>query len=328
MKEEQSVLELKNVTFSYEEKKVLSQVSFSVKKNEVGCLLGESGSGKTSVLRLIAGLEEEFEGEVFLRGKKMIKKPPHQRRLGFVFQEANLFPHLNVLENLTLSKKPLDEVIEILDLKELFHKYPHEISGGEAQKVALARSLNSDFDILLLDEPLSHIDSHNRKDIIVKLKEFFYSEKKTVLFVTHSEQEAFELADTIGVMKDGQLLQWDTPTQLYHSPEHIFVAQLLGKGFFLENFKENKCVLGSFEAVKKKGFVSKPQIFIRPEQLVLGEGENFQVHQSQFLGQVYGLVLETREKEKVMVFSSKSYDTGSFVKVSFKPHQRVTLFSP
>ncbi len=322
------MLKFENVCFSYDTKPTLLNISFCLKKEEIACLLGESGSGKTSVLRLIAGLEVYDRGEIFLRGSYVKNKACYKRNLGFVFQELNLFPHLNVLENLEIKKKCPSYLIESLSLETLLYKYPHEISGGEGQKVALARTLNSSYDLLLLDEPFSHIDKHNKKDLAFTLKRLFKKEKKTVLFVTHSQQEAFNLAQTIGIMKKGRLLQKGLPQEVYQKPQHPFVAQLLGTGFFLKSFEKNSCSLGNFQPLFQKTDVSEPQLFIRPEQLILGQGLECKVLNTSFLGASYLLSLKSKKGDLLLCFSSQNYQIGSFVQVSLKPHQLVVVFAP
>ena len=224
--------EVKNATYRASKKKKVSNVSFKIKKKgEIICFLGPSGIGKTTMLRTIAGLQNLESGEIFLNGKK-ISSPhyslqPEKRNIALSFQDNCLFPHKNISENINLGlKKNLNnkfkynfsDLISIFQLNDIKDKYPHEISSGEAQRVSIARSLMSNPDLLLLDEPFSNIDISLRNDLQMRIKKIIKDNNITTIVVTHDSNEAFYLADKCGIFTNGMLKQFDTPYNIYHYP--------------------------------------------------------------------------------------------------------------
>jgi iron(III) transport system ATP-binding protein len=282
-----NALEIANISKSYNGKCVINALSFNLEKGSIGCLLGESGSGKTTALRCIAGFEQIQSGSIFIDGSLMssttICIPPENRQLGMVFQDYALFPHLSVKKNVIyglgrMSKQKQDRrVMEMLDLVGLSgdaEKYPHELSGGQQQRVALARALAPNPDLLLLDEPFSNLDVGLRERLSVEVRRILKELGISALLVTHNQNEAFAMADTIGVLKDGCLEQWDTAYNLYHRPQSQYVADFVGEGVLLQGEvtaeDEVQTKLGTL-----KGRFSYPcrngcpaNVLIRPEDII------------------------------------------------------------
>ena len=231
------VLELREVSKHYPTHRAVTMLDLEVAHGEFFSLLGPSGCGKTTSLRLVAGFEEPTSGEILLNGARIQHLRPYQRNVSTVFQNYALFPHLTVRENIEfgLRRRPQNHiekrVSEVLDLVQLAGKevrYPSQISGGERQRVALARSLVLTPDVLLLDEPLSALDPNLRKQVRAELKQIQRQVGITFLFVTHDQEEALSMSDRLGVMSGGELQQVGTPEEVYLHPRTRFVAAFLG----------------------------------------------------------------------------------------------------
>ena len=237
MSEPGAILELREVTKQFPTHLAVNQVSFTLARGEFFSLLGPSGCGKTTTLRLVAGFEEPTSGEIRLNGESIQHLKPYQRNVSTVFQNYALFPHLTVRENVEFGLKRRGEnecarrVAEVLEMVELAGKEarrPSEISGGEKQRVALARSLVLAPDVLLLDEPLSALDPNLRKQVRAELKQIQRRVGITFLFVTHDQEEALAMSDRLAVMNAGELEQVGTPEEVYLRPQTRFVASFLG----------------------------------------------------------------------------------------------------
>jgi iron(III) transport system ATP-binding protein len=240
------LLEVENLRHAYGEQEVVRGLSFSLARGVIGCLLGPSGCGKTTVLRCIAGFEGIREGEIRLAGKVVsgpgVMLPPERRRIGMVFQDYALFPHLSVAGNIAfgLHAAPaaeraarVQELAKLVGLSAALDKFPHEISGGQQQRVALARALAPRPELLLLDEPFSNLDVDLRERLSLEVRDIIKASGATAILVTHDQQEAFAMADEIGVLHLGRIQQWDAPYNLYHRPANRFVADFVGQGVFL-----------------------------------------------------------------------------------------------
>ena len=241
-----ALLELSNLRHSYGEREVLMDLNLSVDKGIIACLLGASGCGKTTVLRCIAGFEPVTSGTVAINGIVMSRPgttvPPEKRRVGIVFQDYALFPHLTVARNVAFGLRATgkshdaDRVLELLaivGLEQVANRYPHELSGGQQQRVALARALAPRPDLMLLDEPFSNLDIDMRERLGQDVREILKQQNTTAILVTHEQHEAFSIADEIGIMAGGSIEQWGTPYQIYHEPATRFVADFVGQGVFL-----------------------------------------------------------------------------------------------
>jgi len=248
---------------------VVDGVSLALERGQIGCLLGASGCGKTTVLRAISGFEPVRGGRIVIAGQTVAEagrqQPPEQRRVGLMFQDYALFPHLDVTANVAFGLRRLpaaqrhSRVMDLLrqvGLQDHARRYPHELSGGQQQRVALARALAPAPELLLLDEPFSNLDVDTRQRLAGELQLMLKALGTTVLMVTHDQAEAFAMADRIGVMADGALLQFDTPQQLYRRPATAQVAGFIGRGSLLP-----AALLGQ----------GNDRVLVRPEHLQLAE---------------------------------------------------------
>jgi iron(III) transport system ATP-binding protein len=240
------LLAISALRHAYGSNEVIKDLSLTLNKGTIGCLLGASGCGKTTVLRCIAGFDPVQAGEISLNGqivsRRGVRLPTEARHVGMVFQDYALFPHLKVAENIAFGlrggdraarARRVDEVLEIVRLPGVRDKYPDELSGGQQQRIALARALAPRPDLLLLDEPFSNLDVDFRAKLTVEVREILKQQNTTAILVTHDQNEAFSLADEIGIMRDGAIEQWDTPYRLYHEPVSRYVADFVGQGVFL-----------------------------------------------------------------------------------------------
>ncbi|WP_210412688.1 ABC transporter ATP-binding protein [Luteimonas granuli] len=222
---------------------VVDDLSLTLAAGEIGCLLGASGCGKTTVLRAVAGFEPVLAGSIDVQGRRVaaagLSLPPEKRSVGMMFQDYALFPHMDAADNVGFGLRGLARearrarVAEMLDLVGLGARggaYPHELSGGQQQRVALARALAPDPALLLLDEPFSNLDTDTRQQLAAELRALLKASGATVLMVTHDQAEAFTMADRIGVMDGGRILQWDCAEALYRRPVDRFVAGFIGRG--------------------------------------------------------------------------------------------------
>ncbi|HYD58518.1 MAG TPA: ABC transporter ATP-binding protein [Burkholderiales bacterium] len=240
------LLKVDALSHAYGNQPVVRELSFSLGRGRIGCLLGPSGCGKTTVLRCIAGFETAQSGRIALNGTVVsgpgTAVPPEKRRIGMVFQDYALFPHLRVRDNIAfgLQTVPRDartarvaELAKLAGLEAVLEKYPHELSGGQQQRVALARALAPRPELLLLDEPFSNLDVELRERLSIEVREIIQASGATAVLVTHDQQEAFAMADEIGILHDGRIQQWAAPYDLYHRPANRFVADFVGQGVFL-----------------------------------------------------------------------------------------------
>lgn len=279
----QKIIELINVSKSFDGEKVLDNINLHIYDNEFLTLLGPSGCGKTTTLRLIGGFAQPDEGDVVFLGEKINDLPPYKRNVNTVFQKYALFPHLNVFENVAFplreKKLPKEEinakVKEMLELVKLLHlskRRVNELSGGQQQRVAIARALISRPRVLLLDEPLGALDLKLRKDMQQELKKIQKATGITFVFVTHDQEEALTMSDTIVVMSDGKIQQIGSPIDIYNEPKNAFVADFIGESNILDGvFLEDRKVRFSghtFECVDT-GFGSNEavDVVVRPEDV-------------------------------------------------------------
>jgi putrescine transport system ATP-binding protein len=245
------MLILENLSKSFGKKSVIDCLSLEISDKEFFTLLGESGCGKTTLLRIIAGFETPDQGKVFIEGKDMTSTPIEKRPVGFIFQNYALFNHLSVYDNIAVGprirKVPegeteffVDGLLDTLRLKELKHARPQDLSGGEKQRVAIARAIINRPKVLLLDEPFSALDPGLRSSLRDEMAEVQKSFGITFLFVTHDQEEALSLSHRIGILKKGKLLQIGTPNELYQEPNSRYVAEFLGEVNRLEGMVEQQ----------------------------------------------------------------------------------------
>ncbi len=238
-------LSVTDLSKSFGEVHAVAGISFEVSKGEVLALLGPSGSGKSTVLGIIAGLERPDRGDIYWEGRLIVDVPPHQRGFGLMFQDLALFPHMNVFDNVafglrmrSLSAEKIHErvksVLELVGLQAFERRDVNTLSGGEQQRIALARSLAPSPHLLMLDEPLGSLDRSLRERLVSELAGILRTTQQTAIYVTHDQQEAFALADRVAVMKSGRLEQVDTPQNIYTHPASPFVARFLGMSNLLD----------------------------------------------------------------------------------------------
>ncbi len=318
--------EVKNVDFSVGGKVKVRNVSFVIEKEgDIICLLGPSGIGKTTILRTIAGLERTKNGTIELKGNLLSSEKKHvepeKRNISLAFQENSLFPHYTVEKNILLGaernkgKKNLQlsfkEIIDLLDISLILNKFPHEISAGESQRASLARSLITQPDLLLLDEPLSNVDQSFKEEIQVKLKRILKKLKITTIIVTHDSYEAFYLGSKCGIILNEELKQFDDPYKVYHLPNSIEVVNFLNRGILipaevtspksLDNV-DLGTITGNF--IKPFPIGTKVKLLIQPEDLEHDDKSNLQLEivDRKFRGAGFIYTLKSNSNMLIPVF--------------------------
>ncbi len=318
--------EVKNVDFKVGGITKVKDVSFSIiNEGDVICLLGPSGIGKTTILRTIAGLEKIDKGSIELNNKELSSKKiniePENRNISLAFQDNSLFPHYTIEKNILLGsernkekknkKISLKEIVNLLDIFHILKKYPHQISAGEAQRASLARSLITQPELLLLDEPLSNVDQSFKEEIQVRLKKILNKLKITTIIVTHDSYEAFYLGSKCGIILNQELKQFDDPYKVYHFPNSVEVVNFLNRGILIpakvtgENTLENKD-LGTIEGnfIKHYPNGSNVQLLLQPEDLEHDDQSNLklEVVDRKFRGTNFIYTLRTKSNTLIPVF--------------------------
>ena len=276
-----SIIRLENITVSFDGEQVLKNLNLSIRDGEFVTLLGPSGCGKTTTLRIIGGFVKPDAGDVFFNGKKINDLPPHKREVNTIFQKYALFPHLNVYDNVAFGmrvhkksekqvKETVREMLAMVNLSGFANRNVNSLSGGQQQRVAIARALANDPKVLLLDEPLGALDLKLRKDMQVELKKIQKATGITFIFVTHDQEEALSMSDTVVVMDSGEIQQIGTPEDIYNEPANAFVADFIGEsnildGVMLEDYlcsfadKKFRCVDAGFQKNENVDVVIRPE---------------------------------------------------------------------
>lgn len=247
--DKQRLVLLKNVCKEFDGVEVLSNINLYIRKNEFLTLLGPSGCGKTTLLRLLGGFETPTSGDILFEGKSIVSTPPYKRKLNTVFQRYALFPHYNVFDNvafgLKIKKLPKDEIrqkvrekLKLVGLSGYENRTIDTLSGGQQQRVAIARALVNEPELLLLDEPLGALDLKFRKEMQLELKRMQKQLGITFVYVTHDQEEALSMSDTIAVMDSGRIQQIGTPVMIYNEPVNSFVADFIGESNILYGYHE------------------------------------------------------------------------------------------
>jgi iron(III) transport system ATP-binding protein len=335
------VLEVKEIRCRYERDPVVDGLSFGVAEGGLACLLGPSGCGKTTVLRAIAGFHPIERGEIRIAGRT-VSRPgfvlaPERRRVGMVFQDHALFPHMTVRQNVAAGLRHLDrrrgrEVADALlarvGLADLAGRYPHELSGGQQQRVALARALAPHPHLLLMDEPFSNLDVELRERLGHEIQDLLRENGITCVIVTHDQHDAFALAEHVGVMSEGRILQWDTPYNLYHEPNSRFIANFVGEGVFLPGTMltpstvrtELGVVAGNRAYPWPSG--SDIDVLVRPDDIVPADNDRYraEVMRKAFKGAetMYTLRLESGRRVLSLFPSHRDYEPGELVSVELR----------
>jgi len=308
---------------------VLHNVSFSLDRGAIACLLGASGCGKTTVLRCIAGFERLTAGEIVLDGQVVSRPgllvPAEQRRIGMVFQDYALFPHRTVAGNIgfglhTMTKEEraarVSELLDVVGLSDAGSRYPHELSGGQQQRVALARALAPRPRLLLLDEPFSNLDVELRERLSAEVRSVLKQQNATALMVTHDQHEAFSFADEIGIMHDGRIEQWDTAYDLYHRPVNRLVADFVGQGVFIPGTVQDpthvRCELGALESDAPVGLSTgtEVEVLVRPDDVQHDDASPFraEVLQKAFRGAAFLYTLRLPGGSRVLSLVPSHHD--------------------
>ena len=295
--EQQRLITLKNVSKSFDGVTVLNNINLYIRKKEFVTLLGPSGCGKTTTLRIIGGFESPTSGQVLFEGRDIAHLPPYKRQVNTVFQKYALFPHLNVFDNiafgLKLKKVPkaeiarrVDKMLDLVNLSGYGKRSVDSLSGGQQQRIAIARALVNEPEVLLLDEPLGALDLKLRKEMQLEIKAMQQRLGITFIYVTHDQEEALTMSDTVVVMRGGNILQIGTPKSIYDEPKNAFVANFIGEsnifpGTMLEDELVSFC--GQKFVCVDSGFGQNApvDVVIRPEDVML-VGED--------IGQVTGVI--------------------------------------
>jgi len=283
MDKENTIIALKNITVEFDGEKVLDDLSLSIRDGEFVTLLGASGCGKTTLLRIIAGFLEPHQGEVFLSGQNMHGVPPYKREVNTIFQRYALFPHYNVFENIAYGlrvrkvpeeeiKAKVTEMLRIVNLQGFEKRSVTKLSGGQQQRVAIARALVLKPKVLLLDEPLAALDLKLRKDMQNELKNIQKQMGITFIFVTHDQEEALSMSDTVVVMNEGKIQQIGSPIDIYNEPQNAFVADFIGESNIVDGVMKadyNACFSGKCFHCLDAGFApgEEVDIVVRPEDV-------------------------------------------------------------
>ncbi|PCJ15617.1 MAG: iron ABC transporter ATP-binding protein [Gammaproteobacteria bacterium] len=335
------ILEIENIRCSYEQQVIIDEFFLTLHPGEIGCFLGPSGCGKTTLLRAIAGFEPIQKGTITLDNQQ-VSAPnritaPEKRQIGFIFQDYALFPHLTVEKNIAfgLSKSPqqtirdkVKEMLSLTDLEGLSKRYPHELSGGQQQRVALARALAPSPKLLLLDEPFSNLDVELRRRLSAEIRDLLVDRGISAILVTHDQNEAFAVADKIGVLHNGALCQWDTPFNLYHQPSNRFVANFVGRGHFITGLAVDavsiKTAAGTFSSHIRYPWPANTavEVLIRPDDVVYNKDSALkaEIINKTFQGAttLYTLRLSSGEIFDALLPSHANYDLKQWIPIGLE----------
>ena len=334
----ENIVSLNDVVVSFDQETVLNNISLDIKDKEFVTLLGPSGCGKTTTLRIIGGFLSPDKGNVIFEGKNITNLPPYKRNVNTVFQKYALFPHLNVYENIAFGlrvkklaeseiKTRVGEMLDLVNLKGFENRAVQNLSGGQQQRVAIARALVNRPKVLLLDEPLGALDLKLRKEMQTELKRIQQSLEITFVYVTHDQEEALTMSDTVVVMKDGNIQQIGAPVDIYNEPKNAFVADFIGESNIIEGIMlcDRKVLICSreFECVDSGFGENAPvDVVIRPEDITLISSEDAKikgiVRSVTFKGVHYEMVIDTSEFSW-LIHSTKAAEVNSEVGISFGP---------
>ncbi|MBQ7986161.1 MAG: ABC transporter ATP-binding protein [Clostridia bacterium] len=335
----QNIISMKDINIAFDGETILNNISLDIKDKEFVTLLGPSGCGKTTTLRIIGGFITPDSGKVCFDGKDIKDVPPYKRNVNTVFQRYALFPHLNVYDNiafgLRVKKMPekeiqgrVAEMLELVNLRGFEKRSVNRLSGGQQQRVAIARALVNRPKVLLLDEPLGALDLKLRKEMQIELKRIQQQLEITFIYVTHDQEEALTMSDTVVVMNKGDIQQIGTPVDIYNEPVNAFVADFIGESNILDGIMRRDLLVEicgkEFECVDKGFGTDKPvDVVIRPEDVKLIPAEDAKitgiVESVTFKGVHYEMVVEAYDFSW-LVHSTKAAELGTAVGISFDPY--------
>ena len=333
-----TIISLKDIVVEFDGQRVLEGLNLDIHDKEFVTFLGPSGCGKTTTLRIIGGFVDPKEGDVFFEGKRINDLPPHKRHVNTVFQRYALFPHLDVFENIAFGlriqkvpenqvKERVSEMLALVNLKVYEKRNVNLLSGGQQQRVAIARALINHPRVLLLDEPLGALDLKLRKEMQIELKRIQKSTGITFIYVTHDQEEALTMSDTVVVMNDGDIQQIGTPEDIYNEPKNAFVADFIGESNIIDGIMLRDCFVEfagtQFDCVDKGFAPNEPvDVVVRPEDVkVVGEGQ----------GQLSGMVESVTFKgvhfemsvtvygQEWLIHSTQSQEVGSVIEIRLDP---------
>ena len=335
----QNLISLRNINVAFDGEVILNNINLDIKDKEFVTLLGPSGCGKTTTLRIIGGFLTPDSGSVSFEGKQINNLPAYKRNVNTVFQRYALFPHLNVYDNIAFGlrikkmnekdiQKRVAEILELVNLRGYEKRSVNSLSGGQQQRVAIARALVNRPKVLLLDEPLGALDLKLRKEMQIELKAIQQRLEITFIYVTHDQEEALTMSDTVVVMNKGDIQQIGTPVDIYNEPINAFVADFIGESNILDGIMKKDLlveIFGSeFECVDSGFGENVPvDVVIRPEDIKLVDAENAKiagiVESVTFKGVHYEMVIDAYDFSW-LVHSTKAAEVGSTVGISFDPY--------
>ena len=334
-----NIISLENIAVSFDGEKILNDINLDIKDKEFVTFLGPSGCGKTTTLRIIGGFLKPDSGIVRFDGKEINNIPPYNRNVNTVFQRYALFPHLNVYDNIAFGlkikkfsdkeiQKRVGAMLELVNLKGFEKRSIDRLSGGQQQRVAIARALVNEPKVLLLDEPLGALDLKLRKDMQIELKRIQQSLEITFIYVTHDQEEALTMSDTVVVMNNGDIQQIGSPVDIYNEPKNAFVADFIGESNILNGMMVKDLLVEinghRFECVDTGFGENKPvDVVIRPEDIQLVKPDDSHisgvVQSVTFKGVHYEMLIEAYDHDW-LVHSTKAAEVGSTVGIKFDPY--------
>ena len=334
----EKIISLENVALAFDGEPILNNINLDIFDKEFVTLLGPSGCGKTTTLRIIGGFLEPDSGNVIFDGKKINNLPPHKRNINTVFQRYALFPHLNVYDNIAFGlrvkklqeneiRKRVDEMLKLVNLTGFETRPVQRLSGGQQQRVAIARALINRPKVLLLDEPLGALDLKLRKEMQIELKRIQQSLEITFIYVTHDQEEALTMSDTVVVMNNGDIQQIGTPQDIYNEPINAFVADFIGESNIIDGIMLKDCLVSisscEFKCVDKGFLDNEPvDVVIRPEDIKIVSPDEAKlkgvVETVTFKGVHYEMLVKS-ENFDWLIQSTKAAEVGSVVGMNFDP---------